>query len=235
MFDFNNETILNKRLNIIIKEDNNENELIYKYFCNLNNKKMEILTLFNDNYAKYFSSSELHQYYLFIRNIYYLFNYLENLYKDINLLSFVEKGENAFNELKEYLYSNNKENDKVKKESIKKMSTYDLEKNICYYSKKCLKYYKYALNKYNEKYLNDKDQIFDCIKIRLYLSNVYNLLNIGYECSFYFYSAFLLIIDYIKNKKEEKNNNNNNENKNKESEKENKKEEKNQEKCKLGP
>ena len=178
MFSFNNETILNKRFNMIIKEDNIETELIFKYFCDIKNKKMKILSLLNDNYVKYFSSSELHQYYLFIRNIDYLFNYMESIYKDMDLSTFLEKGEYSFNELKDYIYANNKEYDKIKNESIKKMSNYEIEKNINNYSKKCLKYYKYVLNKYNEKYLNDKGLIFDCIKIRLYLSNVYNFITI---------------------------------------------------------
>ena len=219
MFAFNNETVINKRLNMIIKEDNIETELIFKYFCDIKNKKMKILSLFNDNYVKYFSSSELHQYYLFIRNIDFLFNYMESIYKDMDLSTFLEKGEYSFNELKDYIYANNKEYDKIKNEGVKKMSNYEIEKNIINYSKKCLKYYKSVLNKYNEKYINDKGLIFECIKIRLYLSNVYNFINKGYDSSFYFYSALLLIIEYLKNKKETKKNKNN-ENKNKESEKE---------------
>ena len=186
MFDFNNETVLNKRLNMIIKEDDNETELIFKYFFDIKNIKTKILSMFNDNYVKYFSSSEFHQYYLFLRNIDYLFNYMESIYKDMDLLAFLEKGEKSLNELLDYIYANNNEYDKIKNESIKKMSNYELEKNIIYYSKKCLKYYKYVLNKYNEKYLNDKGLIFDCIKIRLYLSNIYNIINKGYDSSFYF-------------------------------------------------
>ena len=81
MYDFNNEIILEKRLNMIIKEDNSEEELTFKYFCDIFKKKKMIKALFNDNYVKYFSSSELHQYYLFIMNVHYLFGYLENLYK----------------------------------------------------------------------------------------------------------------------------------------------------------
>ena len=225
MFDFNNETILNKRLNMIIKEDNNETELIFKYFCDIKNKKIKILALFNDKYVKYFSSSELHQYYLFIRNLNCLFNYIDKIYNEKTLLTFIEKGEKEYNILKEYIYALNKEFDKIKDENIKNLSRYDLEKNYNCYSKKCLKYYKYVFNKYNENYLKDKDAILDCIKIRLYLSNIYNSLNKGYESSLYFYSAFLLIIEYLKNKKEskkEKNHENKNEkiNKNNISEKE---------------
>ena len=210
LFDFNNQNILEKRLNMIIKEDNDEEELIFKYFCDIENKKQKIIGLFNDNYVKYFSSSELHQYYLFIRQINYLFDYLENLYSQKSISIFFEKGENALNILKQYIFANNKELDKVTNENIKKLSSYEIEKNIINYSKKTLKYFKYVLNKYSLNYKYEKEKIFDCIRIRLHLSIVFNLLNIQYERNLYFYSSFILLSQYLKNKNESKNNNNQN-------------------------
>ena len=206
IFDFNNENILDKRLNMIIKEDNDEEELVFKYICDINNKKRKLIALFNDNYVKYFSSSELHQYYLFIRQINYLFDYLSNLLSQKSILIFIEKGLDNLNILKEYISANNKEWEKVKNENLKKLSSYDIEKNIIHYSKKCLRYFKYVLNNYNSKYIYDKSIIFGCIKIRLYLSNVYNLLNKNYESILYLYSSFLLIIQYLKNNNETKDN-----------------------------
>jgi hypothetical protein len=73
IFDFNNEILLYKRLNMIIKEDNKEENFNFKYFSNFKIIKKRMLYLFNDNYVKYLSSNELHQYYLFIRNIEHLF------------------------------------------------------------------------------------------------------------------------------------------------------------------
>ena len=210
MFDFNNENILDKRLNMIIKEDNGEEELIYKYFCDINNKKQKITALFNDNYVKYFSSSELHQYYLFIRNINYLFDHLSKLISEKSNDIYFEKGQNTLNILKEYILVNNKEFDKVKNEKIKNLSAYELEKAIIHYSKKCLKYFKYLLNKNDLCYIYDKEKIYDCIKIRINLSIVYNLLNKQYESTLYFYSSFMLLLQYLKNKKEIKDNADNN-------------------------
>ena len=109
--------------------------------------------------------------------------------------------------MEEYFFVINKEYDKVKNENLKKLSSYELEKNVLFYSKKCLKYFKYVLNKYNLDFYDDKGKIFDCIKIRIYLSIVYNLLNKEYERNLYFYSSFLLIVQYLKNKNKEQNNN----------------------------
>ena len=119
--------------------------------------------------------------------------------------------------MKEYISSNNKEFDNVKNENIKNLSLYELEKGILFYSKKSIKYFKYVLNLYNSKYLNDKEILFDCIKIRLILSFIFNLIYKKYESSIYFYSSFLLISEYIKNKSEAKDKNENNGN-NKENE-----------------
>ena len=206
ILDFNNENILEKRLNMIIKEDIEEKELIFKYFCDIENKKQKIIALFNDNYIKYFSSSEMHQYYLFMRFINYLFDHLENLYSEKSISTFFEKGEKALNILTEYIYAIHKQFEKVQNENIKHLSVYELEKQIAYYSKKCLKYFKYVLNKYNSEYMINKDKIIYCVKIRLYLSIVYNLLGKQYESILYFYSSFLLITQFLKNKKELKQN-----------------------------
>ena len=205
MFDFNNENIINKRLNMIIKEDDNEEELIFKYFCDVHFKKQKIIALFNDNYVKYFSSSELHQYYLFIRNINFLFDYLTKLISEKTIDIYFEKGENSLNYLKECIAANNKEFDKIKNEKIKNLSTYDLDKNIIYYSKKCLKYFKYVLNRNDFLYNYDKEKIYDCIKVRLILSITYNLFNKQYESALFLYSSFLLLMDIIKNKNQNKN------------------------------
>jgi hypothetical protein len=199
IFDFNNENILEKRLKMIIKEDCEEEDFVFKYFCDVENKKKKMIALFNDNYVNYFSSSELHQYYLFIRQINYLFDYLSNLISEKSITTYFEKGENAYNALKEYISANNKDWENVKNENIKNLSTYDIEKNINHYSKKYLKYLKYVLNQYNINYIFNKGQIFDCIKIRLHSSIAYNLLNKKYESILYFYSSFLLITQYIIN------------------------------------
>ena len=45
IFDFNNEILLYKRLNMIIKEDKEENKFIFKYFTNIEMIKKEILYL----------------------------------------------------------------------------------------------------------------------------------------------------------------------------------------------
>ena len=197
---------------MIIKKDNDEEELVFKYFCDIENKKQKIIGLFNDNYVKYFSSSELHQYYLFVRQINYIFDYLESLYSQKSLSILFEKGENELNILRQYIFANNKELDKVSDEKIKTMSLYDLEKNIINYGKKTLKYYKYVLNIYNLNYKYDKDKIFDCIKIRLHLSIIFNLLNKQYESNLYLYSSFMLLSQYFKNKTNKKNNQNPEEN-----------------------
>ena len=218
IFDFNNENILEKRLKMIIKEDSEEEDFVFKYFCDVENKKKRIIALFNDNYVNYFSSSELHQYYLFIRQINYLFDYLSNLISEKSISTYFEKGENAYNSLKEYISANNKDWENVKNENIKNLSTYDIEKNILHFSKKFLKYLKYELNQYNINFIYNKGQIFDCIKIRLHSSIAYNLLNKKYESILYFYSSFLLITRYIKNKNEFKENNKDDNFKNKEKE-----------------
>ena len=203
IFDFNNEILLYKRLNMLIKEDTEENDFIYKYFTDIESNKKKILGLFNDNYEKYLSSSEFHQYYLFIRNIKYLFEYLSNNINGNNINSYFEKGENSYNKLKEYINVTNNKN-----ENAKKLNIYDLEKNIIHYSKKSLKFFKYVLNQYDSKYSYDKsvNNIFNCVKIRLNLSLFYFTLNKKYDSVFYFYSAFLLITEYLKNMKKESEN-----------------------------
>ena len=211
IFDFNNEILLYKRLNMIIKEDKEEDKFIFKYFTNIEIIKKKILGLFNDKYEKYFSSNEFHQYYLFIRNIKYLFEYLSNLINEQNINNVFEKGKNSFNILKEYINAYNKEWEKVKKENLKKTNSFEIEKSIIHYSKKCLKFYKYILNQYDENYLYDKNinNIFNCVKIRIHLSEFYFSLNKKYEYVFYFYSAFLLLSEYLNIKKESTNDNNN--------------------------
>ena len=209
IFDFNNEILLYKRLNMIIKEDNKEENFNFKYFSNFKIIKKRMLYLFNDNYVKYLSSNELHQYYLFIRNIEHLFRYLSDLINENNINIYFSKGENNYNILQEYIDINNKKWEKIKNQNLKNLDIYEIEKNIKYYSKKSLKYYKYILIKYDSDYKDNKNiiNIFNCIKIRLYLSLFYFSLNKKYEYVFFFYSSFLLITEYIKNLKKENENN----------------------------
>ena len=201
IFDFNNEILLYKKLNILIQEDSEENNFAFRYFTNTELTQQKILGLFNDKYEKYLSANELHQYYLFIRNIEYLFEHLNNAINENNIITYFEKGENTFNILKEYINAFNKEN-------LKNLNSYEIEKNIKHYSKKCLKYFKYVLFQYDSNYKYDKsiNNIFNCVKIRLSLSSFYFALNKKYEYVFYFYSAFLLITEYLKNKKKESKN-----------------------------
>ena len=114
--------------------------------------------------------------------------------------------------LKEYINAYNKDWEQVKKENLKKMETYEIEKNIIHYGKKCLKFYKYILTQYDANYIYDKNinNIFNCVKIRLHLSEFYFSLNKKYEYVFYFYSAFLLLSEYLNIKKESTKDNNNN-------------------------
>ena len=205
IFNFNNEILLQKRLDMLIKEDKKEDNFVFRYFSNTESNKKKILGLFNDNYEKYLSSTELHQYYLFIRNIKYLFEYLSNMINSNSIITYLEKGEIMFSKLKEYIYANNKEWEKVKNENLKNINIYELNKNITYYSKKTLKYLKYVLMQYDSNYKYDKNinNIFNCVKIRLHLSLFYYSLNKKYEYIFYFYSAFLLITEYLKNLKKE--------------------------------
>ena len=201
IFDFNNEILLYKKLNILIQEDSEESNFAFRYFTNTELTQQKILGLFNDKYEKYLSANELHQYYLFIRNIKYLFEHLNNAINENNIITYFEKGENTFNILKEYINAFNKEN-------LKNLNSYEIEKNIKHYSKKCLKYFKYVLFQYDSNYKYDKsiNNIFNCVKIRLSLSSFYFALNKKYEYVFYFYSAFLLITEYLKNKKKESKN-----------------------------
>ena len=208
IFDFNNEILFYKRLNFLIKEDIEENNIVFRYFTNIESTQQKILGLFNDKYEKYLSANELHQYYLFIRNIKYLFEHLNNSINENSIITYFEKGENTFNILKEYINAFNKQWDKVKRENLKNLNSYEIEKNIKYYSKKCLKYFKYVLFQYDSNYKYDKsiNNIFNCVKIRLNLSYFFFVLNKKYEYVFYFYSAFLLITEYLTTiKKESKN------------------------------
>ena len=201
IFNFNNEILLHKRLDMLIKEDKEEDNFVFRYFSNTESNQKKILGLFNDNYEKYLSTTELHQYYLFIRNIKYLFEYLSNMINGNSIISYFEKGENIFNKLKEYINAINKQWDKVKNENLKKLNLYELDKKITNYSKKTLKFYKYVLMQYDTNYKYDKSRnnIFNCVKIRLNLSSFYYSLNKKYEYVFYFYSAFLLMTEYLKN------------------------------------
>ena len=205
IFNFNNEILLHKRLDMLIKEDKEEDNFVFRYFSNTKSNKKKILGLFNDNYEKYLSATELHQYYLFIRNIKYLFEYLSNMINGNSIISYFEKGENIFNKLKEYINAMNKQWDKVKNENLKKLNLYELDKNITNYSKKTLKFFKYVLMQYDTNYKYDKSKIniFNCVKIRLNLSLFYFSLNKKYEYVFYFYSAFLLLTEYLKNLKKQ--------------------------------
>ena len=58
--------------------------------------------------------------------------------------------------MKEYINAFNKQWDKVKRENLKNLNSYEIEKNIKYYSKKCLKYFKYVLFQYDSNYKYDK-------------------------------------------------------------------------------
>ena len=107
IFEFNNKILLYNRYNMIIKEDTEEDSFIYKYFCNIEYNKTKILRLFNDNFVKYLSKTELHQYYFFIRNIDYLFNYLNKLLQENDSFSYFEKGINALNILQEKIKESN--------------------------------------------------------------------------------------------------------------------------------
>ena len=126
IFDFNNEILLYKKLNILIQEDSEENNFAFRYFTNTELTQQKILGLFNDKYEKYLSANELHQYYLFIRNIKYLFEHLNNAINENNIITYFEKGENTFNILKEYINAFNKEN-------LKNLNSYEIEKNIKHY------------------------------------------------------------------------------------------------------
>ena len=209
IFEFNNEILLYKRLNILIKEDKEESNFVFRYFTNTEITQEKILGLFNDKYEKYLSANELHQYYLFIRNIKYLFAHLNNAINENGILTYFEKAESTFNVLKDYIYAFNKQWEKVKNENLKKLNSYDIEKNIKHYCKKCLKYFKYVLFQYDSSFKYDKsiNNIFNCVKIRLSLTSFYFALNKKYDYVFYFYSAFLLITEYLNIKKETQNDN----------------------------
>ena len=201
IFEFNNKILLYNRYNMIIKEDTEEDSFIYKYFCNIEYNKTKILRLFNDNFVKYLSKTELHQYYFFIRNIDYLFNYLNKLLQENDSFSYFEKGINALNILQEKIKESNNSTTK---------DIVEINKDIMYYSKKSLKYFKYILEDYDIKLKKDDknmDNILNSIKIRLYLAQFYYILDKKYETNFYFYSAFLLIGKYIKENKETLNDN----------------------------
>ena len=212
IFDFNNEILLHKRMNMLVKEDNEEDNFVFRYFSNVENNENKILALFNDNYEKYLSSTEYHQYNLFIRNIKYLFEYLSNMINGNSIISYFEKGEIIFNKMKDYINAYNKQWENVKNQNLKKMDIYELDKNIKHYAEKTLKIYNYILFQYDSKYKYDKNisNIFNCIKIRLHLSSFFYSLNKKYEYIFYFYSAFLLLTDYFKKIKKESINDNNN-------------------------
>jgi hypothetical protein len=66
-----------------------------------------------------------------------------------------------------------------------------------------------VLFKYDSNYKYDKsiNNIFNCVKIRLSLTSFYFALNKKYDYVFYFYSAFLLITEYLNIKKETQNDN----------------------------
>ena len=205
IFDFNNEILLPKRMNMLIIEDKEEENFVFRYFSNVESNLNKILALFNDNYEKYLSSSEYHQYYLFLRNIKYLFEYLSNMINGNSIVSYFEKGESMFNKMKDYINAYNKQWEKVKNQNLKKMDIYELNKNIKHYGEKTLKIYNYILLQYDSKYKYDKNinNIFNCIKIRLHLSSFFYSLNKKYEYVFYFYSAFLLLTEYFTKIKKE--------------------------------
>ena len=209
IFAFNNEILFHKKLSKLIKEDEKEENFGFKYFTNIDSVQKKIFALLNDNYEKYLSGTELHQYYLFIRNIKYLFEHLNNMINENNISSYFEKGENAFNQLKECINAKNKNWDKVTNENLKKLDMYDLDKNIKLFSKKSLNYFKYVLKQYDTNYKKDKNMnnIFNSIKIRLHLSLFFYTLNKKYEYVFFFYSAFLLLTEYLKHIKKESTNN----------------------------
>ena len=138
-------------------------------------------------------------------NIKYLFEYLSNMINENSIVSYFEKGENMFNKMKDYINAYNKQWEKVKNQNLKKMDIYELNKNIKHYGEKTLKIYNYILLQYDSKYKYDKNMnnIFNCIKIRLHLSSFFYSLNKKYEYVFYFYSAFLLLTEYLKNLKKQ--------------------------------
>ena len=203
ILDFNNEIILEKRLDMIIDKDINEQLFINKYFCDYDNKKEKIYSLFNDKYANYFCSSEMKQYYIFIKEIDYLFDYLSISNENKSVLYFLEKGEKSLNFLKDYYLAYNDKFEKVKDDKIKEMEKFDIYKKLIFHGKNAIKYYKYGMKISDLNYLNKKDTLYNSIKSRLYLSIVYSSLDINYESILYLYASCKLIIQYYKDKEED--------------------------------
>ena len=203
ILDFNNEIILEKRLDMFIDKDINEELFINKYFCDYNNKKEKIYSLFNDKYTKYFCSSELNQYYIFIKEIDYLFDYLSNSISNKSVLDFLDKGEKSLNSLKDYYLAYNGKYEKVKNDKIKEMQKFEVYKKLIFYGKNAIKYYKYGMKISDLNYLNKKDTLYNSIKSRLYLSIVYSSLDINFESFLYLYASCKLIQQYYNDKEEE--------------------------------
>ena len=214
ILDFNNEIILEKRLDMIIDKDINEQLFIDKYFCDYESKKEEIYSLFNDKYIHYISSTEMNQYYLFIKEIDYLFNYLSSSISNKSSLFYMDKGENALNSLKDYYSAFNKKFDNIKNDKVKEMPQFEIYKSLLLYGKNAIKFYKYAMKFSDINYLNKKDSLYKSIKNRLYLSIVYSSLDIKFDGVLYLYASSKLIQKYYHEIQDEFLINNNNDDNN---------------------
>ena len=160
-------------------------------------KRKELNQFFNDDYVKYRTSADLHEYFQFKTQISFILSQLNfSIYSNINgkeMSFYKEKGDAMLKILKQYRYAFNDKWNKVTQKDIKDLNFYQIEDKMFYYGYKAFLNFKTAYE------FADTLSNFDYqVSLRADVAYTNYLMGFYLKANFYILSGTMLMVNHLK-------------------------------------